>query len=253
MTIDYRAIYTEAFYREADGIAEWEQRKLKVGDALAAVAYAHGLTFEELRQIVPFEGHGQLCADDGLDAGAQIARVLGAKKRTPRGILEIGGGRGEVSVSLAHHGYPVQSVEPSPGAASWYGQTAERFFGVRLDALPLRLLNTTMHEALAAGEIDWAAVDTVLMVESLEHILAADFAPAYAAIRDNLRERGGRFIVTNWIGHHPLDVGWHASPQVHCRLVDDALYDAWAAEAGAVFCRNGSHLALDYGVQYENS
>ena len=242
--MNYADTYTEAFFLEADGIEHWNKRKLKPGDALAAIGYAFGLTFEELRAVVPFSDVGRVLEDDGLNAGVQISRVLAAKKRTPRGILEIGPGRGEVAVTLAHVGYPVQVIEPSYGAFAWLNKTAFTFFNRSLKYMPLTLHNWPVHEVI--DDVNWPAVDTVIMVESLEHILAEDFAFMYQKIRDHLRTIGGRFIVTNWIDYHPLNVGDHASSTVHCRLVDDALYDGWCKDAKGVFHRNGSHLVLDY-------
>lgn len=242
--IDYAATYTEDFFNQADGIEHWKKRKLKCGDALAAIAYAFGLTFEELRAIVPFSGVGRNLEDNSIDAVEQISRVLNTKKRTPRGLLEIGSGRGEVAITLACAGYPVQAVEPSMGAVAWLTRTAQTFFDRKLEHIPLKLHNAPVHEVIDV--IDWSTIDTVLMVESLEHILAEDFTLVYQKIRDHLRTVGGRFIVTNWIDYHPLQIGDHASTMVHCRTVDDTLYDEWCRDAKTVVHRNGAHLVLEY-------
>ena len=246
--MDYGAVYPASFFSEADGIGEWRARKLKYGDALAAIGYAFGLpSFDAVREALSFTGTGQ-CVEDGMDAGAQLARLTALQTRAPRGILEIGSGRGEVAVSLAHLGYPVQAIEPSPGAVEWCARTAERFYGQAVSALPLRILNAPGHTVL--DEIDWSAIDTVLMVESLEHILAEDFEPVRLRIVEALRKNSGRFIVTNWIDYHPIEVGWYAATDVHCRLVDDALFDEWAKEGNVVF-REGAHLVLDYAPRAE--
>jgi hypothetical protein len=81
------------------------------------------------------------------------------------------------------------------------------------------------------------------MVESLEHIPQEAFDPVWLAIRQQFR---GRFIVVNWPDYHPIWVGRDASPQEHCRLVDDALYDDWSQQAHSVWTRRGSHLVLDF-------
>ena len=251
--MNYAGIYTHDFFYEADGMADWKARKLKIGDALAAIGYAFGLSsLEALRAVVPFEGVGRdtineaektLVNPGGLDVVSQLAQVISIKSREPRGFLEIGAGRGEVSVSLAHLDYPVQAIEPSPGAVEWFAETAEHFFKTPIEA-NLKLHNVPVHTVLDL--IDWSTVDTVLMVESLEHILAEDFQPVYERIRDDLRTVGGRFIVTNWTDYHPINVGDYAPAEIHCRLVDDALYDSWSKDAKTVVYRNGSHLVLDY-------
>lgn len=242
MTIDYASVYGSAFFDAADGIAEWKARKLKCGDALAAIGYAFGLSsLDAVRACVPFEGDGNPAPDDGLDAAAQVARVVAAKSREPRGTLEIGAGRGEVSVSLAHLGYAVQAIEPSVDATSWFARTAEHFYGAESR---VRLLNAPAHTVLDA--VDWSTVDTVIMVESLEHVLAEDFAPVYERVVTELRRTRGRFIIVNWPSYHPIQVGWYAPPTVHCRVVDDALFDDWSKGAASVVFRQGSHLVLDY-------
>ena len=246
--MDYASIYPATFFDNADGRREWGERKLKYGDALAAIAYAFGLpSFEALRAVVAFEGVGRDPVHDGLTAVDQLSRVRAAATRIPTGALEIGIGRGEVTASLVHLGCPVQAIEPSPGAVEWLSRTAKNFFDKSIfdDCFAeSSILNGPAHEVLPL--VEWRMIDTVLMVESLEHILEGDFVPVYDAIRDRLRACGGRFIVTNWIDYHPIQVGWYASKAIHCRGVDDALYDAWSVDAKRVVYRNGSHLVLDY-------
>lgn len=241
--MDYRTVYSGNFLDIADGIADWKLRKLKYGDALAAVGYAFGVpSLDALREILPFPGVGRDTVADGVDALSQCEKILAVRKREPRGFLEIGTGRGEVAVSLDQFGYAVQAIEPSAAADRWLTETAQHFFGKTKHAV--KLINVPAH--LALEQIDWALIDTVIMVESVEHIMADDFTPVHAAIREHLGAVGGRFILTNWLDYHPIHVGWYAAPEVHCRHVDDALYDAWAKEAKSVFYRNGSHLVLDY-------
>lgn len=251
--MNYAEIYTHDFFYEADGMADWKARRLKIGDALAAIAYAFGIQgLEELRAIIPFEGIGRAILNEvehtlvdsgGMMAVEQLERVWNVQTRIPRGFLEIGAGRGEVAVSLAQMTFTVQAIEPSPGAVDWFVETTEQFFRMPIGT-NLKLINKPAHEAI--NDVDWSSVDTVLMVESLEHILANDFQAVYERIVEHLRSVSGRFIITNWVDYHPINVGDYASPEVHCRLVDDALYDAWAKDAKNVVYRNGSHLVLDY-------
>ena len=93
------------------------------------------------------------------------------------------------------------------------------------------------------ADLDLSSFDTILMVESLEHIPEEAFEPVWQAIKSQFH---GRIIVVNWPDYHPIWIGRDASPEEHCRVVDDELYDAWSAEAQSVYTRKGSHLALDF-------
>lgn len=242
--MNYADIYTHDFFLEADGFGEWERRKLKYGDALAAIAYAFGIpSFEAFRRVTPFPDLGRYVYD-GVDAKEQLRRVAEAGTRSPRAILEIGPGRGEVATSFAYFGHSVQVIEPSSGVEKWLDRTARRFFDLGLDDLPIRVHRGAAHEVV--GDVDWSVIDTVIMVESLEHILPEHFEPVRERIVEALCRNRGRFIITNWLDFHPIAVGQFADAHLHCRRVDDALYDEWAKDATSVVFRSGSHLVLDY-------
>ena len=90
-------------------------------------------------------------------------------------------------------------------------------------------------------------IDTVIMVESLEHILPKHFNPIYHRIMEEFKTQGsGHMIITNWIDYHPIPVGWMAPPEEHCRLTDDDLYDTMIEDFGKCIHREGSHLVLEW-------
>jgi hypothetical protein len=236
-------LYDFEYFYKADGIASWRSRSLKFGDAMAGLGYAHGITWDELvaawPQVFEHDANGRGESVNQSLVHQQMSWLNSAARRRPRRVLEIGGGRGEVATVLKHMGIDVVSVEMGAGAARWYSVTAYHYFGKSLE--PVIPVNQPIQEALE--ELDLSTFDTILMVESLEHIPQEAFDPVWLAIRQQFR---GRFIVVNWPDYHPIWVGRDASPQEHCRLVDDALYDDWSQQAHSVWTRRGSHLVLDF-------
>lgn len=236
-------LYDFDYFTKADGIMSWKSKSLKFGDTLAALAYAFGLTWEDMVQAFKpafdYNEHGRGESTDVSMIQAQCTFLQHEGRRVPKRVLEIGGGRGEVATALRYMGVDVVSVELGPEATKWYQATAYHYFDNEIPAVVP--INKPIQDAL--GELDLSTFDTILMIESLEHIPEDQFEPVWQAIRNKFT---GRFIVTNWPDYHPIWIGRDASPEEHCRLVDDALYDKWSSEATSVYTRRGSHLALDF-------
>lgn len=236
-------LYDFNYFTRADGIVSWKSKSLKFGDALAALSYAYDLTWAELVAAFPaaFEhnAHGRAESTDQSMVEEQMRFLQTQGRRNPGRVLEIGGGRGEVATVLKRMGVDVVSVELGPEAEKWYAATAYHYFGQ--DAEAVIPINKPIQDVMA--DLDLSSFDTILMVESLEHIPAEAFEPVWQAIQSQFK---GRFIVVNWPDYHPIWIGRDAGPEEHCRLVDDALYDAWSAAAQSVYTRQGSHLALNF-------
>lgn len=236
-------LYDFNYFTRADGIVSWKSKSLKFGDALAALSYAYDLTWDEMvaafQPAFAHDANGRAESTDQSMVHEQMRFLQTQGRRTPHRVLEIGGGRGEVATVLKHMGVDVVSVELGPEAEKWYAATAYHYFGQGAESV--KPVNQPIQHAMA--DLDLSSFDTILMVESLEHIPAEAFEPVWQAIKSNFK---GRFIVVNWPDYHPIWVGRDAGPEEHCRLVDDALYDAWSAAAKSVYTRRGSHLALDF-------
>lgn len=234
-------LYNYDYFHRADGIRSWNSKTLKFGDAMPALCYAFGISWHDLRQGFPdvFDNDPIGRIESHSDKLTQQLNFINEKKsRTPKRVLEIGGGRGEVAQVLRYLGIDVVSVEPGVGTDKWYRETAEKFFGSEFDAVAPD--NRYLQDAVA--DIDFSTFDTILMVESLEHIPAEHFDPVWQKIVDAFR---GLFVVVNWVSYHPIAIGQFASAAEHCRLVDDVLYDKWITQAKQCIWRNGSHLVLD--------
>lgn len=236
-------LYNLKYFTSADGINSWKSGSLKFGDALAGLCYAYGITWNQLVAEFPNvfsvdpNGRGEAISRRYVDFQMSFLRSYQTRKFS--NVLEIGGGRGEVANALAREKISVTSVEPGPDAEFLYKQTGLHYFGLFHQAVTP--VNKTLKDSLA--DIDVSKFDTILMIESLEHIPAEDFEPFWQEVVSRFH---GRFIVTNWPEYHPIWIGRDASPEEHCRLVDDNLYDAWSKEAKSVWFRKGSHLVLDF-------
>ena len=46
-------LYNYEYFHNADGSGSWGSASLKFGDALAALAYAHGISFDAIRTTFP--------------------------------------------------------------------------------------------------------------------------------------------------------------------------------------------------------
>jgi 2-polyprenyl-3-methyl-5-hydroxy-6-metoxy-1,4-benzoquinol methylase len=238
-----KQLYDFNYYTKADGIVSWKSKSLKFGDALAALSYAWGLTWDELvtafKPAFDHNADGRAESTDISMVHEQMNFLKTQGRRLPQRVLEIGGGRGEVATVLRHMGVDVVSVELGPEAEKWYAATAYHYFG---DAIaPVIPVNKPIQDAMS--DLDISSFDTILMIESLEHIPADAFEPVWQEIKTKFT---GRLVIVNWPDYHPIWIGRDAGPDEHCRLVDDALYDSWSSAAKAVYTRRGSHLALDF-------
>jgi len=227
----YKKIYSENYYNKADGINEWRKPCLKFGDNFAAILYAHDINYLDCTKFFNINENGRDVTEFTLEE--QFNYLNQNKKRTPKNILEIGGGRGEVANFLTYHKYNITSIEFSESAEEWYNKTAIQYFNQKV---PVKLLNVNIKDI----DFDLAQYDTIIMCESLEHIPEEHFEKFYNNIKDNFN---GYFIITNWLKYHPIK----ANGDEHCRDIDDNLYDSFSKHALRTVFRNKSHLCLEYG------
>jgi SAM-dependent methyltransferase len=91
---------------------------LRSGDAFPAVCYAHDI----------FD-----CADQEYTLKQQFDIIQSRAERHPKSILEIGSGRGEVSVFFHQLGCEVFSIDCNPAALEFQTHTAQNVFRCELD------------------------------------------------------------------------------------------------------------------------
>tara|TARA_R110000822_G_scaffold158039_1_gene297618 strand:- start:42 stop:716 length:675 start_codon:yes stop_codon:yes gene_type:complete len=219
----------------SDGVNSLRNGVIKFGDALSAVAYAHGITYEQLEERFPLVAKNNRYEGADYTIQEQLDFITEHKTRTPKNVLEIGAGRGEVTVFLSALGVQTTAIEPGTDASELFRISSHKLFPDQ-DIRAYSLINLPLHDAC----VDYTEYDTILMVESLEHILAEHFDPEWEKINKTFN---GLFIVTNWKRYHPIAVGQYAKPEIHCRLVDNDLYDKFNGEHETII-RDKSHLCI---------
>lgn len=231
-------LYNYDFFHVADGHVSWANKILKFGDAYASLCYAFGISWQDMVTHFKFGGRDARVESTEYTIQDQIDFLEQNKTRTPTKILEIGGGRGEVSNVMKKMGIPCDSVEFGEGAFAWYLETGCNYFGADFES------TTPINESIedAIKHLDLSSYDTIIMVESLEHIPEDNFNSTENKI---FEEFHGLFIVVNWKSYHPINIGSFAAPHIHCRVVDDALYEKWIAQSKSCVYRDGSHLVID--------
>ena len=235
--INYKELYNSKFFERADGIDQWRKGILKFGDALAALCYAHDIDyskeilnhFPDISDIYGRFNNGNYTIYD------QINFLNNNKKRNPKNILEIGGGRGEVACTLGYMNIDITSLEVSKDAYEWYWKTANKYFNDKINLNKINLINKSITEI----DFDLTKYDTIIMIESLEHIAEEDFKPFLDNMIKNFK---GYFIVTNWLNkeYYPIK----KTGDIHCREVDDNLYNYFET-LGIKKYRNMSHICID--------
>lgn len=229
--MNYSEIYTKEIMGKSDGWQNLNNQQIKFGDALLAICYIHDIPCEAMYNRFPEVKTNERFAGGGYTINDQIEFIQQNKKRTPKNILEIGSGRGEVVLLLDHMGYNVTAVEPGKDFHELLETTNQRLFGKTTNSI------TVINSPL--GDIDYSQFDSILMIESLEHIKEEDFD--WHGINNTFT---GYFTCVNWKAYHPIAVGQFAPAHVHCRLVDDALYDAFT-ENNRMIVRDRSHLCIE--------
>jgi len=194
--LDYSKIYSKQTMDTSDGRISYSQGMLKFGDALAAIGYAYGIPYSKLIETFPqVKVHNRFenlqLKHPGIYDSRNITTVYSAQDqidfikdnytRIPKNILEIGGGRLEVVTVLAEISrqlgvaQTIVVVEPGEHAQEYLRETARKYFPSTCSILPvINLINMPLH---SVEGIDYSKFDTILMVESLEHILPDQFDP----------------------------------------------------------------------------
>ncbi len=198
----------------------WRQNLIRP-DMISAMLYASG-------HFITYSGEAMT-----LEKAFTVIRSTEGKRRRAR-VLDIGCGRGEMEALMLSLGCSFTAVDFSADAVAVTEETIQTWSNnsngrpvareiLQINAAEIGQLSNTFR--------------TVLLSESLEHLVPDEFDLAFAAIR----KWKALLIVTNWLEFHPIerdDTGW-----CHVRRVDDDLYD-WIASHGKTRLRHGSHLVV---------
>ena len=228
-------------------------------DQFAAVCYAHDIGWDDVRPMLreprrTAAGDLLVPADSPEDeAGWTRAKVTREEQidfimsrrhaptaRRPGSVLSVGGGRGEAELVLAWLGNPVLAIEPATACLRLINANVPHFSHTH--APQPTIFHGTLGGALAEPGLPLANADTVLFIESIEHVPVAETRRLMDVLRDG---RARRLIVTNWSDRHPIEpdaTGWN-----HVTRIDDVFYDE-LSRGGRTAIRHGSHLAVDFGA-----
>ena len=233
MIDEYQELYTDHHYEVSDGNCEWNKNVLKFGDNFAAILYAHNIDYQSIYKDFPMvyfpAGKAGFTHYNVKD---QIKYIIKNKKRTPKNILEIGGGRGEISTTLDYMGYNVTSIEFQKNVKKWFDKTSIKFFN---KSHKVNLINKNIKDV----DIDLNKFDTIIISEVIEHIPEKHFNKFYNNLISNFK---GYFIITNWLYMWPLP----AINKYHCREINDKVFNEFSRFCKKTKYRLYSHLCLEY-------
>ena len=166
-------------------------------------------------------------------SGLTLAKLLSAKKRNPKLVVDVGAGAGAVSLMLSDMGFEVIAYEPCAAAEKLLAETAAK---TGLSPERVRLVSTLPGT-------DLSRVDTTIFCSSIEHIYPEDFNQTVALLLPPLRRNRGRLIIVNSVDNHPIG----PDGIDHVRLIDDAFFDELPRQLGGqVRHREDSHLIVDF-------
>jgi SAM-dependent methyltransferase len=198
---------------------------LRYEDQWAAVCYAHGIYLNDLPKI------------DSVTE--QINYIKQTATRKPRSVLEIGSGRGEVSAALDSLGIVVQSIDVNASVEQYHRTTSQIMFGKESTYdLFIGDLDTTFDF------LDLSVIDTVILVETIEHIFPDEWDRFYKKIKPILIANNCQLIATNEKWYWPL--GHAGDCNEHVNKIDDDFYDVLCSDAKKVCYRSTSHLCIEY-------
>ena len=221
-----------SFYHKLYNINYWCQEEipdqLRLDDEWPAVCYAHGIFID-------------VATNTDCGISAQIRYLQTHRARVPTHVLEIGSGRGEISCTLSQMGYRVSTLDVNDNSVRFHKVFAEQNFGKLTDDSHILMIGDL---DLARTYLDLSTVDTIIMVESIEHILAPEWWRFFSHVLPIMQQNHTRLIITNLPGYWPL--GLPGDCDQHVSLIDDGFYDSLVQHATAVLYRDRSHIALEY-------
>lgn len=204
--------------------------KIRDGDAWPATCFAFDI-FDNINNVTPRRAGEEVTVIDQVDF------LKAHKQRQPNTVVEIGCGSGEVSYTLWHMGCEVHSIDCNPSLLSFFKTTAPRFFNESDD-------RHTVYLGPAEGFLDCipTTTDTVLLIESIEHIVPEEWTKIFATIQPILKQNHGRLIIANTIW--PL--GGPTDPaQEHIARIDDDFYDQLLQDGQALYREQGN-ICIQY-------
>ena len=218
------------------GLIEDHGNLFRPEDQWPALCYAHGI------YNVPPVSHKNINGRDGWLRllADQLEFLKINKKRTPQSVLEIGSGSGQISCTLSHMGYSVQSTDLNPHAGGFHQARAIDMYNNEISE-DYHLLLGDLNSV--DGQLNLDDVDTVLLIESIEHIYNDEWQTFLELALPVFRKNHTHLIITNFQDMWPIG---GMDGEEHCNTIDDAFFDHLASFANKVLFRDRAHLALEF-------
>lgn len=243
--VRYKYGYTTNYYlgRSLPETESYNMGMIRPGDMGAAMAYSLGYPdYDSVVKLFGLDLKRPRHLPSHLRHDVQIQNLINGKVRTPKLVIDVGAGRGEITASFLHTGMDCIAIEPSTCGLDLVKNTSQKWFG--MDFPESNFLNSGVYDGMRQIERAGRIPDTIIMCECLEHIGKREFWRAYAIMRRLLAKSEGMLVVTNWIDFHPIQrdiMHWD-----HIHTVDDRLYDKMAGYAVRTIFRHGSHIVLQF-------
>jgi len=224
----YHTEYNSNMYNTPEYYANERSLRINLEEEWPAICYAHGIyDFPDIDQIQK-----------------QVEFLTVNKTYSPKSVVEIGGGRGQISCTLAHMGAKVQSVDVNPVADYYHNITDQRWFGgTGMPNLTVLLgdLDTT------AQDLDLTDVDTMILVSSIEHIFAKEWQRFFNRALPCLQNNHTVLTITNRKNYWPLGTPEDTLKDPgHIHLINDTFYDRLCSVSKQVLYRDKSHISLKF-------
>ncbi len=205
-------------------------------DQWPALCYAHGI------YNVPPVSHENITTHDGwLRLVADQIKFLQLNKtRTPNSILEIGSGSGQISCTLSHMGYSVQSTDVNPYAGDFHIARALAMYNNKINK-DYHLLLGDLRAVSSHLNLD--QVDTVLLIESIEHIYNDEWQGFLELALPAFKQNHTHLIITNFQDLWPIG---GEDGEEHCTTIDDKFFDHLSSFATQVLFRDRAHLSIEF-------
>jgi SAM-dependent methyltransferase len=155
-------------------------------------------------------------------------------QRTPKKVLDIGGGRGELASLFKKLGVDCVSLEPGKYSNFLYNHTGKFFFGEEF--VPVIPTCNDLTTFINNNEID--QFDTIIFCQSVEHIAESEFWNFWNEVKSKFN---GLVIIVSYVYYHPIPL---SGPQ-HIFEINDEVYDRLVNDSKRCIYRNHSHLVLE--------
>lgn len=225
------------FYGGEDGFdvdfsrALFHQRLLRI-DQISAICGAYGCYDVNLIRYAYGMGYSYV---------KQVEPIKMFQRRTPKLVVDVGSGRGELSAAFLNDDIRCISIEPALQASDIFFDTLNHWsIGSKGT-----LINAGAYEGLSKiREMD-DKPDTIIFCESLEHIPEKEGDAAINLAAEMLTETEGRLIIANY--EHPIIKQGDWPPTWdHIRTIDDDVYDRICSLAPRIIFRDNGYLGLGF-------